>query len=184
MSWFPKNANCFTRPANGNFQSPIISPQKPTTMKKMMLYALAITFCSTGFCQQTNTVPPAVKTDYLKKSKKQKTAAWILLGGGFAASVIGISIAASDLAEDGSAAIIGGIVGEEIETETSYTGDILFFTGLASMAGSIPLFVASSRNKKKAAALNAGIKIDNISIPRQAALNRVQYPALSLKIGL
>ena len=42
----------------------------------------------------------AVKTDYLAKSKKQRTAGWILTGTGFAVTSIGLMLVMGDVGED------------------------------------------------------------------------------------
>ena len=53
-----------------------------------MIYFLLPAMPAASFCQKTNDSVQVVKTDYLTRSKNQKTAAWILLGGGTA--LIGI----------------------------------------------------------------------------------------------
>ena len=58
-------------------------------MKKIMVYFLLLALPVTSLCQANDSVP-AVKTDYLAKSKSQKTAAFIFLGIG----VTALSIAA------------------------------------------------------------------------------------------
>src|SRR5690348_16776213 len=78
----------------------------------------------------------------LKKSARQKTAAWILLGTG-----AGLTIA-------------GGIVGTnavksqdnpfDIFPRGSLAGGAMIAGGLAAIVTSVPLFLASARNKKKA----------------------------------
>ena len=49
-----------------------------------MIYFLLLVLPVTSFCQKTNDTVPDIKTDYMEKSKNQKTAAWVLLGGGVA----------------------------------------------------------------------------------------------------
>ena len=56
-------------------------------MKKTVCIALMMVTVISIFSQQT----PSVKTDYLQKSKNQKTGAWVLLGGGF--SVLAVTAA-------------------------------------------------------------------------------------------
>jgi hypothetical protein len=43
-------------------------------MKKIMIYFLLLALPVTSFCQKTNDSVPVIKTDYLTKSKNQKTA--------------------------------------------------------------------------------------------------------------
>jgi len=80
----------------------------------------------------------------LKKSKNQKTAAWILLGAG------------------AGVAITGGIIGTnaiknsnpddpwDIFPRGSLAGGGMVLGGLAATVVSVPFFIASGRNKKKA----------------------------------
>lgn len=128
-------------------------------MKKIMLYFLLLAFPATSFCQKTNDSVPVIKTDYLTKSKNQKTAGWVLLGGGTA--LIGI----------------GFLVGDSKEStfDDAATGAFLAGVGLLSAIGSIPLFIASGKNKRKALNMSANFKMEN-------ATN--SYPAVAFKIKL
>jgi hypothetical protein len=74
---------------------------------------------------------------YLTKSKKQKSAAIILLAGGGAAVAVGLLIGDS----------------KESSFDDAATGVIVGGVGVLSMIGSIPLFIASGKNKRKAANL-------------------------------
>ena len=73
-------------------------------MKKVMIYFLLLAIPALSFSQSIPNNVPAVKTDYLQKSKKQKTAAWILLGGGALLSSIGGVVIGNEVVND-----IGGI---------------------------------------------------------------------------
>ena len=127
-------------------------------MRKTILVNLLMTFSVASFSQQTTTATPAVKTDYLKKSKKQNTAAWILVGGGFAFTTTGILVGINGAAEE----IIGAFTGEK--SNKFEIGAGFFYTGLATMLGSIPLFIASTRNKRKASAVSTFFKIETLSV--------------------
>jgi hypothetical protein len=109
------------------------------------------------------------KEDYLQKSKNQNTAGWIMLGGGVALSIIGtIGFNSTyDLFVESSAA-------------DAYAFMIITGTGLS--LGSIPLFIASRRNHKKAA--NLSFKSQHIYIPQQNSFVFKSQPALSLVIPL
>ena len=90
-----------------------------------------------------NSVPPDNgQEDYLKKSRNQKTGAWILMGAGVAAIVTGIIIEAGN-AVDNTYSLF-------TEESTNNTGVVIAVVGGCMAIGSIPLFAASSRNKKKA----------------------------------
>ncbi|HEU4860207.1 MAG TPA: hypothetical protein VFT15_10240 [Chitinophagaceae bacterium] len=128
-------------------------------MKKIMIYFLLIAMPAASFCQKTNDSVPSVKTDYLTKSKNQKSAAWVLLGGGTA--LIGA----------------GFLIGDSKNStfDDAATGAILGGIGVLSAIGSIPLFIASGKNKRKALNMSANFRIEN-------ATN--SYPAIALKINL
>jgi hypothetical protein len=106
---------------------------------------------------------------YLQKSKNQKTAAWIILGGGIALSFVGIVGVSANYN-----------IFEETSTQDTYAAITLVGTGLA--LGSIPLFIASGRNHRKAATFS--FKNERIYIPQQNSFVLKSQPALSLVIPL
>jgi hypothetical protein len=61
-------------------------------MRQATIFMMLIAIASNSFCQQTSTISPLTKTDYLAKSKRQKTAAWVLLGGGTAMVITGSAV--------------------------------------------------------------------------------------------
>ena len=130
-------------------------------MKKIMIYFLLLALPATSFCQKTNDPVPVVKTGYLAKGKSQKTAAFILLGIG----VTTLTIAAvGDLDFDALGAVV--VVG-----------------GVATIA-SIPLFIASGKNKKKAMNMSANIRMEKGTIIERQAFVQSSYPAIAFKINL
>jgi uncharacterized membrane protein len=135
-------------------------------MKIITMLAMLLIIGAATFCQQTNPSPALTKQDYLKKSKNQKTAAWILLGGGSALVVTGILLSNNasfdNLGTTAGVAIVGGL----------------------SMLGSIPLFLASGRNKRKAMTASTFFKIETVPVIQHASFARKSYPALSVKINL
>ena len=114
------------------------------------------------FSQQTEPPPQISKQGLLEKSKKQKTTAWILLAGGAGLELIGALWASSNFESSGP--------------------DVLFVTGALSMLGSIPLFIASSKNKKKA----MGLSFKNERLPQLItnSHNNHSLPSLILKVSL
>ncbi len=114
------------------------------------------------------------KENYLLKSKHQKTAALIMIIGGTVTATAGIiSAAASSV---GAAFRVPGA--DRVNTAAS----VLAITGAAAIIGSIPMFIAANKNKKKAVSL---------SISGQPAawivknnLEHKTVPSLTLKIGL
>ena len=101
-----------------------------------------------------------------QKSKKQKTAAWILLGGGagIAATVI-IIIVFDPLSV--------------FDLKKSNNRGLLLATGGAAMVASIPFFIASGKNKRKA---NLMLKDENVFFNPQ--LNIDHIISLGIKINL
>jgi|GEM_PF-586184 len=88
-----------------------------------------------------------------QKAKNQKTAAWIMLGGGAGLAIAGLAIMTHDASYDASAAITTvftlGLVTPE-EHKHSAAGPILAIAGTGAMLGSIPLFSGAAKNKRKA----------------------------------
>jgi len=128
-------------------------------MKKIMVYFLLLVLPATSFCQQTNDSVPVVKTDYLAKSKSQKTAAFIFLGIG----VTTLSIAA-----------LGDVNFDAL--------GVLVVVGGVSTIASIPLFIASGKNKRKAMKASAFIKMETVPLLQKQSYIQNSYPALSVNI--
>ena len=132
-------------------------------MKKLMVAIVAILFSCIILGQQVTTIPPLSKQDYFAKSKKQKTTGVVLLTSGSILSTVGLAITLSNLS--------GLFDPNEPARHNSATADILGYSGLVIAAGSIPFFIASSRNRRKAVTLS----FNNFSIPgltRQGIINQ------------
>lgn len=125
-------------------------------MKKFCFSLLLLFATTTLFSQQALT-----REELLKKSKSQKTTGFILLGAGTTTLVI---ISAGD-------------------TEFDAVGP-LFIGGTAAVLGSIPLFIAAGRNKKKANKMTGSIGLQQAPTIELAAVRYRSYPALSLKIKI
>lgn len=108
---------------------------------------------------------------YSKKHKNQKRTAWILLTGGTALTIGGVV---------GQAASFTVFVFTQPE-EINETGSYVALAGLASMVTSIPFFIASGKNKKRA---NIALIKEKITmghkINQQTNYNSV---ALSIRLG-
>ena len=99
---------------------------------------IALNSTATVLGQNKNALPFHPAEYYLKKNKRQKKTAWILLGSGMAL-------------------IAGGIVIASQQRDAEYAGVALVLVsgpGLVTSLVSIPLFVASGRNKRKAMIVN------------------------------
>jgi hypothetical protein len=133
-------------------------------VKKIAILLLLLAVSVTTFCQQNNARPDLTKKDYLKKSKNQKTAAWILLGGGTAMAAGGFIWASSNI------------------FSTSSGPEVLLFVGIGCMTGSIPLFISSSKNRKRA--MSASFKFQQSPQRQNNILVKREVPSLTLKISL
>ena len=132
-------------------------------MKKAIMMLLISGWGLSMSAQQTES-PVMTKTDYLKKAKGLRTAAWCTLGGGFAMSVTGVAIN----------------VGSPWDGEHVNSGLWLVYLGAASVLTSIPLFFSAHKNKRRAAAL--AVTSQPVQWPGMTSVN-VQ-PAVQIKIGL
>jgi hypothetical protein len=106
-------------------------------MRKMFCLIVLSTIVSTVFSQPTT----SIQTDYLQKSKKQKTAAFVLLGGGAVLAVVGTAIGSSSWDDE-----IASIVGEGEDDKSYMAGGIMMVTGLAGNGGQRS-FIYSFRTK-------------------------------------
>jgi hypothetical protein len=129
-------------------------------MKKIMVYFLMLVLPVISFCQKTNDSVPVVKTDYLTKSKSQKTAAFILLGIG----VTTLTIAA-----------VGDL-------DLDVLGTVVIVGGVATIA-SIPLFIASGKNKRRAMKASAFIKMETVPLIQKQSFIQNSYPAFSVRFS-
>jgi hypothetical protein len=145
-------------------------------MKSIIIIIVFLLIAGKAF----NQVQPATltKEDYLLKSRHQKTAAWILVAGGITSTTIAVTIA---LAE---ASTFAWRIWLSPDGPNTHQGLInaLSITGTIALIGSIPLFIAASRNKHKAVSLS----FKNESSPQLYKRNFVYraVPSLSLNISL
>ena len=133
-------------------------------MKKLVSLSLLLIISIITFCQQDPIfVPGTTKQDYLKKSKNQKTAAWVLLGTGS----LSVLVASIEVNPD---------YGE------STNRPFLAIGGLVAIGASIPNFIASARNKRKAAAISFSNKL--VPQMNNGVLVNCLVHSLHLKIAL
>ena len=129
-------------------------------MKVIIHFTLLLLFSISSFCQSTPNDLLTVKTDYLKKSKSQKTAAFILLGIGVTTLTIA-AVGDLDLDILGTVVIVGG----------------------AATIASIPLFIASGKNKRRAMKASASIKIETVPLIQKQSYIQNSYPAFSVSFS-
>ena len=141
-------------------------------MKKIIFFLLLLSFSFSGFSQRI-TKDLSEKEYYLQKSKKQNTAAWLLLTGGAFAGVSGYVLF-----------IYEGLQGDGVSSTKAKVALLMFYGGGAAMVSSIPLFIAAARNKGIAMSVTAGLKMENNISQFHPTFVKTSYPSLSLKINL
>jgi hypothetical protein len=141
-------------------------------MKKLMLLFPGLLLFTLISAQYADSASHQEASMLYKKANKQKTTGWILLGGGAGVTLIGSAIGVANVWDE--------IIFEERGAVDAAT--VMVITGLVSMVGSIPFFIASGKNKKKGAGL-VFIKIENSTHMNQFATIERKYPAVALKIG-
>ncbi len=149
-------------------------------MKKIISFFFLVAFAATSFGQQIDQKHPLPNSDYQSKSKKQKKTATILLAVGAGLIVTSVVIPKGELTYDGICVL--GVCDDKYKNDGIKSA--FFIAGGISALGSIPFFIASSKNRKRANALSASFKTDNIAIARSYNFTRINYPAFSLKIML
>lgn len=141
-------------------------------MKKIFSFTLLFAYTIISLGQQNDQVKIKPHTDYLKKSKTQKTVAWILTGVGVATVTIGL------LTQDYVDSFSG------IAEEKNSASPAVYAVGGACIAGGIVLFVASSRNKKKANVASVSINMEKMPMFQEGAANYKAYPALGFRLTM
>jgi len=147
-------------------------------MKKIILFAMLLILTASSFGQQTKPSPGLIKQDYLEKSKKQKKAAVVMLGGGAVLLLTSFIIPKGE--QTGTRDVYG------IISVPSYKNDgikaVSGLTGVASILGSIPFFIASGKNKRRA----VNLSFKNEMAPQIQKSSFVYRPVsvLGLKISL
>lgn len=143
---------------------------------KKLLFLCIVCLCTTTHTnaqlRDTTSTMNTHKVDanaLLQKSKKQKTTAWIMLGGGAGLAIAGYIIMQNEAEKDP----LGSLLGQNA------TGVVVFIAGDAAMLGSIPFFIASGNNKRKAYLM---LKNENVFFNPQLNLNHIV--ALGIKLNL
>ncbi len=148
-------------------------------MKKIFVLVLLLIISTISFSQSTiATAPVLTKSDYLQKSKSQKTAAIILAAGSGALITIGLATWSSGF----SNGLDFTNPGSDAGTKEMNTGTGLVIAGSALILGSIPLFIASSKNKLKGMSLS--FKNESVTLVQKNSFAYRSVPSLSLKINL
>ena len=130
-------------------------------MKKILLCVMILVISTSSFGQQIDTSKFNTRKYYLRKSRSQLVGGLILLGIG------GATLA---LVSNG---------------KTSFNIlPVLVIGGGLFVLGSIPLFIASGRNKRKAMNATTLFKMETIPTLPQTGINFHSYPAISVRFDL
>lgn len=130
-------------------------------MKKVTICTMLLIFSASSFCQQNQPSKPLTSEEYIKKSKTQKIVGFVFLGVG-AITLISVSGGNTDLNSLGALVVVGGL----------------------STLASIPLFIASGRNKRKAKNASISFNFEKIQFIQQSQLRFHSVPAISIKLNL
>ena len=134
-------------------------------MKKIVTCIAFLIVANSIYSQQSKPTTPLTKKDYLQKSKNQKTAAWLFMGGGLGLTTLGLTTEKSNDNNSGDSPKIVAIV-----------------TGLAAISTSIALFIASSENKKRAESLS--FRLEKAPQIQQGSFVYRSFPVLSFRLNL
>ena len=138
-------------------------------MKKLLILCLILTSACKTFSQVDSASPNAsVKTNYLKKSKTQKTVAWVLLGTGTAMTIGGV--------------IAGRNGVDDIDPNEATNGAALIVGGIVLDIASIPFFISGAKNKQRAMAVT--LKNDFVPHLQQGLVMRTPLPTISVALKL
>lgn len=137
-----------------------------------LIFALLFSTAVSIFAQQK--APETLsREDLLNQSKKQKTTAFILLGAGATATAVGAAMISNNFCIFGCSSSEDRALG---------VGSGLFVAGGLAMLASIPVFISSSQNSKRAYQIRASH--EQILLPDLGQPGPKSYPALELTIFL
>jgi|SRR5579872_430120 len=137
-------------------------------MKKLIILLMLMGLGTSAFCEAFGDSIPS-RDYYLNRSKNQKDVGWVFLGGGTAMAVIGIIVFSQGniLSADDSKTDVGGF---------------LVLGGIVTDLASIPFFISSGKNARKAATISL-IKQD-LFFPHHDGFGVRALAGISLKIAL
>lgn len=135
-------------------------------MKKIVVFLWLIVFSLASFGQKTDSTTTIAKPDYMRKSNNQKVLAWVLTGGAVAIFVGAVVHDVNNLFTDESA------------------GTGWYIASAAMLGGGITLFIASSKNRKKANDLSFFMNLENVPTLQGAVVANHPVPSIGLSIKL
>jgi hypothetical protein len=122
--------------------------------------------------QQATPLPATVQTDYLKKSRHQRTWATVLLCTGI--PVLGSGYLLSATSDFGNSIRL-------LDERRSFTGVKL--VGAAMLLGSITLYATAAKNNKRPFATSVSFKLESDPLIKKTSFFE-PYPALAIVLRL
>jgi hypothetical protein len=132
-------------------------------MKMVIIMLVLLALTGTMAAQQLTPLDSIQRAELLRKSKRQKTTANILLYTGIVAVPAGFMLF-----------FVNALGGSE---DAALNGAGLLTIGSLSLIGSIPFYVHAAKNKRIAMGLTTGIKLEK-------GIDNKRYPALTVHVKL
>ena len=150
-------------------------------MKKIIIFSMLLIIVNAVFSQQAKSSSVLTKQDYLKKSKKQKNVAIVLLSGGGALMLAGMIIPQGDVTYqyDFIYPVTNGTPNGH-KNDGIKSSFIIF--GTIAAISSIPLFISSTKNKKKA--MSFSFKIETAPKLFNTNIINCNIPSITFKLSL
>lgn len=136
-------------------------------MRRIVISTLLFLVTMNSFCQQTNLQP-----DYLVKSKNQKKAGWILLGGGATLITAAFVIPQGKRTDSDPFCFYCSYANDGVKS-------VFFVAGTLSALASIPLFIASRKNHRRATSVS--FKNEKALLLKNQGFVYTSFPAIEVK---
>ena len=152
-------------------------------MKQLITFIVLVSLATASFAQQVAPKPPLTQADYLEKSKTQKKTGTVLLAVGAGVAISSFIIPKGELLTDCNSSGFPN----EFPCDDSYQNDGLK-NGLA-IAGSALVLTGvffhtwGSKNKRKAEAASAFMKIEKTPVLQQTAIRNHSFPAFGVRVS-
>jgi hypothetical protein len=159
------------------FAEMLILNLNSNVMRKIIFFTLLFLISASSFSQQKNPERPSIQQDYLKKSEKQKKVGLILLLGGAGLITTSVVIPRGELVYDGTC--IGGLCDDKYKNDGIKSA--FFIAGSISALSSIPLFIVSGKNRRKATSVS--FKIEKTAHLYNQNFVYTSFPALRVKVN-
>lgn len=149
-------------------------------MRNYIASIIILFMVTAASAQQIEPTPALTYNDYLKKSSRQKTTAWVLTATG-TAGLLTTLIADASQALGGAFVTVISIGTVEPEYK-SYTGYYLLST--LALAGGVTYFISAGKNKGRARALQTTFKMEHAPVLQVNGIKEQSFPSLGIFLSL